>query len=104
VYIFDDTAGKAYWPDDFVELFCWARWRNDARLSDVLRARRSPMNGREHPRELDRVRRDLAAAFRLERDAVSEAAPECFHALLWTWKPGYARSNLRRPSLKLTLD
>jgi hypothetical protein len=22
VYIFDDTAGKAYWPDDFVELFC----------------------------------------------------------------------------------
>ena len=20
VYIFDDTAGKAYWPDDFVEL------------------------------------------------------------------------------------
>jgi hypothetical protein len=40
------------------------------------------MNGREHPRELDRVRGDLAAAFRLERDAVSEAAPECFHALL----------------------
>jgi hypothetical protein len=40
------------------------------------------MNGRAHPKELNRVRRDLAAAFRLERDAVSEPAPEGFHALL----------------------
>jgi hypothetical protein len=40
------------------------------------------MNGRANPKELDRVRRDLAAALRLERDAISERAPAGFHALL----------------------
>jgi hypothetical protein len=40
------------------------------------------MNLRARPRELDRIRRDLAEAFRIERDAVSEATPEGFHALL----------------------
>ena len=40
------------------------------------------MNLRARPRELDRIRRDLAEAFRIERDAVSEATPEGFHTLL----------------------
>jgi hypothetical protein len=40
------------------------------------------MNIRARPRELDRVRRDLAEAFRLEREAISDAPPEGFHALL----------------------
>jgi hypothetical protein len=62
------------------------------------------MNLRARPRELDRIRRDLAEAFRIERDAVSEAIPEGFHALLRHLETRVHEVEREKwPSLKLAL-